>query len=88
MDPRSGSDGGGHRGQSASVYRDIRVIGMALYLPIMMIAGPIGGYYIGGWIGAWAGSAFWGHTIGLVLGVVTAVYQVIAIIRRLSREMH
>ena len=73
--------------ESVSVYRDIRVIGLALYLPVMMIAGPLGGYYIGGWIGAQAGNAFWGRTIGLVLGAVTAVYQVIVIIRRLSREM-
>jgi len=70
-----------------AIHRQIRVIGYAIWLPAIMVAGPVAGYYIGGWLGAWAGNPYWGRLIGLALGIAGAVQQVVSIIRRLLREM-
>ena len=73
--------------ESEEFYRQIRVIGLAIFLPFVMVAGPVAGYLIGDWIGGLMGGATWPRTAGLVLGLVAGVQQTILIIRRLLAEM-
>ena len=79
--------GRGGSQRSRAVYSQIRVVGLAVVLPFVMVAGPIAGYIGGGWIGERLGYTTGGKLLGLLLGAAASVHQTILIIRRLLHEV-
>jgi hypothetical protein len=73
--------------RSREFYRQIRVVSLAVFLPMIMVVGPVAGYFGGGWIGERLGSAPLGRVLGLVAGAIAGVHQTIHIIRRILREL-
>jgi len=78
---------GGRDRRRSEVYRQVRIVGLALVLPFIMAAGPVVGYFIGAWIGRLVGDPFWPRMIGLAVGVAAGVHQTFQIIRRILSEM-
>lgn len=79
--------GDGESARARAVGRQIRVIGLAIMLPFIMVVGPVVGYYIGLWIGRQFGLGGWVRFAGLGFGAVAAVQQFVRTIRRLLREL-
>ena len=59
---------------------------MVTTIPMIFIAGPLVGYWIGGWADHHFGTDPWGKIIVLLLGFGASLKQVITIIRRLIKE--
>ena len=59
--------------------------GMAMTIPMMMLAGPLVGYGIGWLLRRWLGWGAWIEMGMLVLGFVAGVRESVAIIRRMGQ---
>ena len=63
----------------------LRNAGLALAIPSLMIAGPFAGLLLGRWLGGYVGHSDGAGLIGLALGFVASVREVIKIVRRLGK---
>lgn len=63
----------------------LRSAGLALTIPSLLVAGPIVGLLLGRWIGGMVGYPNGGLLIGLGLGFVAGVREIIKILRRMSK---
>lgn len=59
--------------------------GMALAIPSLLLAGPLGGYLLGVGLQRWLGWGDWVIGALVLLGSASAVRETIRIIRRLNR---
>lgn len=58
--------------------------GLALTIPMMLLAGPLVGYGMGWLVRRWTGWGGWIEIVFLILGFVAGVRETINIIRRMS----
>lgn len=59
-------------------------VGMAMTIPMMLLAGALVGYGLGWLVQRWTGWGDWVLAIGIGLGFAAGVRETIKIIRRLS----
>ena len=64
----------------------VRQIGTVTTIPMIFIAGPLVGYWIGQWIDVRFGVDPWGKVVISFLGFVASLKQVITIIQRWIKE--
>ncbi len=65
----------------------IRSASQALMIPSLLAAGPLVGYFLGRGIGGWAFDApDPGGVVGLLLGLVAGIREVVRIVRRMGKE--
>ncbi len=67
-----------------------RQAGLAFSLPMMMLAGPLVGYFLAygivrwfGWTGPWAGRL---KLVGLAFGIVAGIRETYKVIRKISSD--
>ncbi len=65
----------------------LRQVGLLSSIPILMVVGPLVGYFIGGWIDGWAGTDPWFKIILIVLGFVAAGKEIYNIVRRVNKSL-
>lgn len=71
---------------SFSYGKMIRKAGLVTMIPMLFVAGPIAGYFIGSWIDQKFSIDPWGKTIFPLLGFAAGLKESIAIIKRSSKE--
>ncbi len=71
-------DGGNAAMQQAS---------LAMVLPMMMLAGPLVGYFLGHWIGQKFGHEDIGRFVGLALGIMAGARESWHILKRLMASV-
>jgi len=64
----------------------VRQIGTVTTIPMILVAGPLVGYWIGQWLDGHFQTDPWGKTVWALLGFGAAVKQVVNIIRRWIKE--
>ena len=64
----------------------VRQIGVVTTIPMILVAGPLVGYWIGQWGDSRFGTDPWGKTIVALLGFVASLKQVITVIQRWIKE--
>lgn len=64
----------------------VRSVGIVTTIPMVLIAGPLAGFWIGSWIDVRFGIDPWGKSILLLLGFVASLKQVIEIIKRWIKD--
>lgn len=64
----------------------LRQVGLVTTIPMIFVAGPLVGYWIGQWIDGRFGIDPWGKVVVSLLGFVASLKQVVTIIQRSSKE--
>ena len=64
----------------------VRQIGVVTTIPMILVAGPLVGYWIDQWGDSRFGTDPWGKTIVALLGFVASLKQVITVIQRWIKE--
>ena len=64
----------------------LRQVGAVTTIPMILAAGPLVGYWMGGWADQHFGTDPWGKVIVLLLGFGASLKQVVTIIQRLIKE--
>ena len=63
-----------------------RTAGLVLYVPVLMVVGPVAGYFAGQWLDGQFGTSPWISWLGILLGFGVAGRQIYHIVRRIQRE--
>jgi hypothetical protein len=64
-----------------------RTLGLALYIPIVLVVAPVVGYFGGQWLDRQFGTGSWLAWLGILLGFAAAARQIYHIVRRIQREL-
>ena len=56
---------------------------LAVLIPMLMLAGPLVGFFLGQWLDSKLGWAPWGQLAGLVVGLLAGFRESYLIVRRL-----
>ena len=64
----------------------IRQVGTVTTIPMIFVAGPLVGYWLGQWIDRGFGTDPWGKVMGSILGFGASLKQVVTIIRDWIKE--
>ena len=70
------------RGDEPPIYQ---VAMLALMIPMLMMAGPVVGFFAGQWLDNKFGLQPWGQLIGLALGLAAGFHESYLIIKRLKK---
>lgn len=73
-------------GNQSSLKNDLRQIGAVTTIPMILIAGPLLGFWIGQGLDGRFGTDPWGKVVVSFVGFAASLKQVIEIIRRLIKE--
>jgi F0F1-type ATP synthase assembly protein I len=65
----------------------LRQIGLLSAIPILMVVGPLVGFFIGSWIDNWAGTDPWFKAILIILGFVASGKEIYNIVRRVNKSL-
>lgn len=65
----------------------LRQVGLLSSIPILMVVGPLVGYFIGSWIDGWAGTDPWFKIILIVLGFVASGKEIYNIVRKVNKSL-
>ena len=57
---------------------------LALSIPMLLVSGPLVGYWLGRLVRHWTGWGEWADWLFVILGMVAGVKESVRIIRRLS----
>jgi hypothetical protein len=64
-----------------------RTLGLALYVPIVLVVAPLAGFFGGQWLDGKLGTGSWLAWLGILLGFAAAARQIYHIVRRIQREL-
>lgn len=67
-------------------YRSLRQVGLLTSIPMLLLISPLLGYGFGTLADRWLHCRPWGSTIGLLVGMVAGVREVVRIIRRAGED--
>ncbi|HNY27320.1 MAG TPA: AtpZ/AtpI family protein [Candidatus Sumerlaeota bacterium] len=59
---------------------------MAYLIPAMLAVGPLVGYVLGRWIGGFFDQSEAGGVVGLLVGLVSGIREVVRLVRRMGKE--
>ena len=63
-----------------------RQMGIAITIPMVLLAGPLVGWFIGSWLDKKFGTEPWFLTIMLIMGLAAGIRQTIQLIKQISRD--
>lgn len=66
-------------------YSPLRQVGLLTTIPLLLLAAPVVGYFIGRQLDTWFKTAFW-IWIFCALGMIAGVLEVIKILKRATAE--
>ena len=63
-----------------------RQMGLGVTIPMVLVSGPLIGWFIGSWLDKKLGTAPWIFIILLILGSIASIWETIKIIKEISDE--
>jgi hypothetical protein len=66
-------------------YKRIKIAGMISFIPVILAAGPLAGFFLGSYLEKQFGFGSYISLISIAMGIVASVTEVIRIIRSVSR---
>ena len=73
-------------GEGKELARLARLAGQAMFIPIFLILFPLAFYWLGTQLDGWLGTGPWLARILLLLGLVSALRQVVVLIKRMIAD--
>ena len=72
--------------EKKDAYSQLKQIGVLTTVPIILVAGPIVGYFIGDWVDRQFRFYPWGTILFLVLGFVASGREIFRLLKQLLKE--
>jgi F0F1-type ATP synthase assembly protein I len=72
--------------QSDNKFKLARQMGIAITIPMVLVSGPLVGWFFGSWLDGKFGTKPWCLIVLLVLGTVAGARQTIHMIKDISRD--
>ena len=73
-------------GKKSDLHSQVRQLGILTTVPVILLAGPAVGFFIGGWIDRKAHSYPWVTFIFTVLGFVAAAREITRLLQEISKD--
>ena len=67
-------------------YSQVKQIGALTAVPIILVAGPLAGYFFGNWVDGRFRVYPWGTILFLILGFVASGREIIRLLKQLLKE--
>ena len=67
--------------RSPELYKRLKIAGLALYIPATLVAGPLGGYFVGEFLARQLHRGLYFSLLFAAVGFVASVAEVVRIIR-------
>lgn len=67
-------------------FRSMRQVGLLTSIPFLLLVSPLVGYWMGTHVDGWLHSKPWGANIGVGLGLVAGLREVVRVIRRAGED--
>ena len=74
------------KNKSNNKYKLARQMGIAITIPMVLLSGPLVGWFLGSWLDRKLGTEPWFLIILLVLGIVASVKETVRMIKDISRD--
>jgi F0F1-type ATP synthase assembly protein I len=67
------------------LYRGVKIVGFVSFIPFILAAGPLTGYFIGIFLEKKFNLSIWVVLLGVVFGFLAAIIEVIKILKAIAR---
>ena len=74
------------RKEQREKFRSMRQVGLLTSIPFLLLVSPLVGYWMGTHVDRWLHSRPWGANIGVGLGLLAGLREVVRVIRRAGEE--
>jgi len=71
--------------QKEDFYKGMKTVGFVSFIPFMLAAGPLSGYFIGTFLQKKFNFPYWVVLFGVVFGFLAAIIEIIKILKAISR---
>jgi hypothetical protein len=71
--------------QKKEFYKRIKIAGMVSFIPIILVTGPLAGYFIADFLGKKFGLAAYASLICIGIGLIVSIREVVRIIRMIYK---
>ena len=71
--------------QKENFYKGIKTVGFVAFIPFILAAGPLTGYFIGAFLQKKFNLSVWVVLLGVFFGFLAAVTEIIKILKAVSR---
>jgi len=71
--------------QKEDFYKGMKTVGFVSFIPFMLAAGPLSGYFIGTFLQKKFNLPYWVVLFGVVFGFLAAIIEIIKILKAISR---
>ena len=71
--------------QKKDFYKGVKTVGFVSFIPFMLAAGPLTGYFIGTFLQKKFNLSFWVVLLAVVFGFLVAVTEIIKILKAVAR---
>jgi F0F1-type ATP synthase assembly protein I len=67
------------------LYKGIKTVGFVSFIPFMLAAGPLSGYFVGDFLQKKFNLSHWVVLFGIVFGFLAAIMEIVKILKAISR---
>ncbi len=71
--------------QKEDLYKGIKTVGFVSFIPFMLAAGPLSGYFVGDFLQKKFNLSHWVVLSGIVFGFLAAIMEIVKILKAISR---
>ena len=71
--------------QKEDFYKGLKTVGFVSFIPFMLAAGPLSGYFIGTFLQKKFNLSYWVVLFGVVFGFLAAITEIVKIIKAICR---
>jgi F0F1-type ATP synthase assembly protein I len=71
--------------QKEDLYKGIKTVGFVSFIPFMLAAGPLSGYFVGDFLQKKFNLSHWTVLFGIVFGFLAAIMEIVKILKAIGR---
>ncbi|MDD5128409.1 MAG: AtpZ/AtpI family protein [Candidatus Omnitrophica bacterium] len=71
--------------QKEDLYKGIKTVGFVSFIPFMLAAGPLSGYFVGDFLQKKFNLSRWIVLFGIVFGFLAAIIEIVKILKAIGR---
>lgn len=71
--------------QKKDLYKGVKTVGFVSFIPFMLAAGPLSGYFVGDFLQKKFNLSYWVVLFGIVFGFLAAIIEIVKILKAIGR---
>ena len=72
--------------QKEGFYKGVKIVGFVSFIPFILAAGPLTGYFIGTFLQKKFNLSYWVVWLALIFGFLAAITEIIKILKAVAKE--